>query len=73
MITAQGNYKVLLLIVSFLVANFCFCVSVTIVVMRYQFVPMILTLGFGLLAMENLEKGIAGEKNPDMRGAEVIA
>lgn len=39
-----------------LAANFCFCVFATIIVMRYQFFPMLVTLTFPLLLVEILER-----------------
>jgi hypothetical protein len=39
-----------------LMANFFFCIFATIIVMRYQFFPMIVTLLFSILLFEVLEK-----------------
>ena len=46
----------MLLSVSLLIANMCFCIFATIVVLRYQFFPMIITLTFPLLLIEVLDK-----------------
>ena len=46
----------LILSVSLLIANMCFCIFATIIVLRYQFFPMIITLTFPLLLIEVLDK-----------------
>jgi hypothetical protein len=59
-VNRQFNYTVLLISL-FQAVNFAFCVSATIIVLRYQFLPMILCLALGLLLFEhwnNREKTI---------------
>ncbi|MDR3713320.1 MAG: hypothetical protein P4L51_10925 [Puia sp.] len=61
---AKGQYHLmarelrtgLFLVSGFLIANFCFCVFTTIIVLRYQFFPLIITLAFPLLLIEYLDK-----------------
>lgn len=45
-----------ILIAVFSLANFGFCVFATIIVLRYQFFPMVITLTFSLLLFEWLDK-----------------
>jgi hypothetical protein len=49
-------YTILLLTGILIIANFCFCIGVTIVVMRYQFFPMLMTLVFSMMILEYLEQ-----------------
>jgi hypothetical protein len=50
---ASSEYdRAFLLAASFTAANFCFCVFATIIVLRYQFFPTIVSLAFALLLMD---------------------
>jgi hypothetical protein len=51
----EFNYT-MILSVSLLLANTAFCIFATIIVLRYQFFPMIITLTFPLLLIELLDK-----------------
>lgn len=48
--------KSALIVVSFWILNFLFCVSATIIVFRYEFLPMIICLTFSLLSTEWFDK-----------------
>lgn len=51
-----SHHKILLLTGSFLIANFCFCVFATIIVLRYEVVPLIIGTSISLLLLERYEK-----------------
>lgn len=48
----QANLRSMLVFISFLALNFLFCISTTIIVLRYQFFPMIACLSGLLLLFE---------------------
>ena len=52
--TRKFNFTILLT-VAFLVMNFLFCITATILVFRYEFFPMIICLSFSLLLSEVFE------------------
>lgn len=58
-----------LLILSFLLANFLFSIISTVNILRYQYVPMIVLVGFGLTLAHGLEnrtfKAMEGDRRPN--------
>ncbi|MDO6433887.1 DUF6020 family protein [Flavitalea sp. BT771] len=54
--TDRPTNRFLLLCGSFLTLNFCFCVTATIIVFRYQFFPMIILMAVSLMLLQGSER-----------------